>query len=166
MGTITRGTKAAGGTDFVDNTDALASEVNTDFNTVYAEFNGNIADVNVDASAGIDPTKIDDFSASASEAATATDPGISDSESLATDLSDELERIRYAIERLSLGVDAVRNNAGGATTTYWGDLPARGPNLIFNGQFHLFSSGTSSAPDGWTANGAVAIAGVPGGGTR
>jgi len=56
-GTITRGTKAAGGTDFSTGV-ISASEVNTDFNTIYNEFNGNIDTDNIDASAAIPLSKL------------------------------------------------------------------------------------------------------------
>lgn len=57
MGTITRGTKAGGGTGYNSGQTIDPAEVNTDLNTVYTEFNGNIANVNVLATAAIVPTK-------------------------------------------------------------------------------------------------------------
>lgn len=60
MGTITRGTKSVGGTAFQAGSKAKAAEVNTDFDTVYSEFNGNIDNANVKASAGIDGSKLAD----------------------------------------------------------------------------------------------------------
>lgn len=157
MGTITRGTKAAGGTDFVDNTDALASEVNTDLNTMYSEFNGSIEDINVSGSANIDPSKIGDYASTDAEFAIATAPGDSGSVSLPTDLEEELARLRYAIERIGLGIDAERVNAGGSTTAYWGDEPITPTgNILFNGDFGSVDQQNSatSVPPGWTTTGA------------
>ena len=57
MATITRGAKAGGGTGFNAGQTIDPAEVNTDFNTVYTEFNGNIANVNVLATAAIALTK-------------------------------------------------------------------------------------------------------------
>lgn len=162
MGIIVRGTKAAGGTAFTASTSAKASEVNTDFDTAYSEINGNLDNDNIKSSAAIaisklatiNPEDIDDYSATAAEAATAVDPGVSDSEMLAADVSDELERLRYKLEEIALGINATRENASGTTTTYWGDLPARGGNLINNASFSVKLSATSTdAPDGWTKEG-------------
>lgn len=58
MATITRGAKAGGGTGFNAGQTIDPAEVNTDFNTVYTEFNGNIANVNVLATAAIALTKV------------------------------------------------------------------------------------------------------------
>lgn len=60
MGTIVRGTKSATGTTaFGASTRAKASEVNTDFDTIYAEVNGNLDNDNIDASAAISASKLD-----------------------------------------------------------------------------------------------------------
>ena len=58
MGTITRGTKAGGGTGFNSGQTIDPAEVNTDFNTVYTEFNGIIQNVNISATAAIALTKV------------------------------------------------------------------------------------------------------------
>lgn len=108
---------------------------------------GTLTNAAINASAAIALTKADDISGSASAAATATDPGVSNSESLATTLAGELERLRYAIERQALGIDAARFDATGTIeATYWGDLPVRGLHWLpgFNGVV------TSGLPSGWT----------------
>ena len=108
---------------------------------------GTIVNGDVNASADITLTKLADYSASATEVATATDPGVSNSESLATTLTGEIERLRYAIERQALGIDAARFDATGTIeSTYWGDLPARDLRWLpgFNGIV------TSGLPSGWT----------------
>mgnify|MGYP000847564817 FL=1 len=59
MGTITRGTKAGTGTtDFGTGTTILASEVNTDFNTIANVINGNLDNNNIAAGAGIVYSKL------------------------------------------------------------------------------------------------------------
>lgn len=52
MGTITKTYT------FVDNTTIEPTQVNTNFDTLYTEFNGNIENANIDASAAIAATKI------------------------------------------------------------------------------------------------------------
>jgi hypothetical protein len=44
--------------NFTSGTTIQSSQVNSDFDTIYNEFNGNIEDANIDASAGIAITKI------------------------------------------------------------------------------------------------------------
>lgn len=59
MGTVVRGTKTGTGTTaFGPSTVAKSSEVNTDFNTIYSEFNGNVDNDNIKAGAGIVDTKL------------------------------------------------------------------------------------------------------------
>lgn len=150
MASIARGTKgsAGGGTAFVDATVIVASEVNTDFDTVYNEFNGGIDNTNIDDSAAIEVTKLDGYSDSASERRTETSPGVTGSESDATTLAGELERLRYKIHELGLGNSTVRNTTASGDDTYWIDTPMTGPNLIRNGNFAVGLE--SSVPPGWT----------------
>lgn len=56
---------------------------------------------NIKIAAGIDPEKIDDYSTDAAEMQTTADPYPGAAESLATDLTGELARIRYLIKQLS-----------------------------------------------------------------
>lgn len=58
------------------------------------------------------PTTIDDYSSSTSQMQTTTDPGEAGSESLATTLAGELERIRFAIAEVK-------------GTTHWYETPSR-----------------------------------------
>lgn len=46
-------------TTFVDNTIPTAAQFNGDFNTIYSEFNGNITNANISASAAIAASKLD-----------------------------------------------------------------------------------------------------------
>jgi hypothetical protein len=58
MGLITRGLKASGGTPFVSGFDIDPTEMNTDLDTAYSEFNGNVDNANIKASAAIVGSKI------------------------------------------------------------------------------------------------------------
>ena len=153
-----RGTKssAGGGTAFVASTDILASEVNTDFDNIYNEMD-NIDDDNVAASADIALTKLADTSGTDTAHATATTPGDSSSHTLPTTAEGEVQQLRYAVKRAVVGTNAKRLD--GTTTTddcFWGDRPARGPNLIRNGNFAIKTTAAGSAPDGWS------LVGTPG----
>lgn len=119
----------------------LAADFATGAVTTTVILDGTILDADVDAAAALDPAKIDDFSNDATEMQTTTDPGDSGSESLATDLTDELERLRYVLQRLGPGLNA--------TSLYWYDEPIQGPNLLTNGSFEA-NPGADSAPLGWT----------------
>lgn len=108
---------------------------------------GTIVNADLNAAAAVALTKLDDISGTAADAATATDPGVSNSESLATTGAGELERLRYAVERQALGPDAGRFDASAILETcYWGDLPVRNLQRIpgINGVV------TSGLPAGWT----------------
>jgi hypothetical protein len=87
-----------------------ASDLNAEFNNVLTNFT---------------PAGMDDYSATASQMRTTTDPYPSSSESLATSLQGELERIRYLIAQIT-------------GKTYWYQDPTvtqlfnyRRPNLIY-----------------------------------
>jgi hypothetical protein len=159
MATIARGTKssAGGGTAFVANTDALASELNTDFDTAYSAINGNLDNDNIASGAAIETSKIDGYSDSATERTTETTPGVTGSVSDASTLAGELERLRYKIKELGLGSSVKRlDGTAGVDLISWIDTPARGPNLIRNGNFAVKTTSAGSAPDGW------ALVGTPG----
>lgn len=153
MAVIQRPTKSGGGRSYTSGQTILASEVNADFDDIYNEFGGNIANANISGSAAIALAKL----AATADRTTADDPGSSPSGSAASNVGDEVEQLRYAIERLALGIDAVRED-GGTSTTYWFDLPARGSNLVRNPLFVVQTGGAGTAPDGWAA----LAAGVPG----
>ncbi len=148
MALISRNTKSAGGTDFTPNTTAFADEVDADIDTIVTEVNGQLDDANIKASAAIDGSKIDDHSDNDATQVTTSDPGTSDSQNNATTLEGELQTLRYAIERLALGIDADRND-GAQKDANWLDIPYRPGNHIRNGSFEVYSGAANSAPDGW-----------------
>jgi hypothetical protein len=152
MATISRGAKAAGGTDFTANTDALAAEVNTDFNTIYNDYNGNITNANVATGASIDPTKFDDASNTQDAQATVLDPTTAFPAARPTNLQQELRQLRFAIRKIGVGNNTDITNALGPTNglARWFDDPVRpGTNLVRNGAFVFRNS--SDLPDGWSA---------------
>lgn len=58
MGTITRGAKVGGGTDFNTGQTASSTEMDVDLDTAYTEVNGNLENVNFDAAAAIVSSKV------------------------------------------------------------------------------------------------------------
>ncbi len=108
---------------------------------------GTLLNRSVNASAAIALTKLDDISATDDAHDDTTTPGDSAAHTLPTTASGELQQIRYAVERLGLGVAASRYDATGTREApFWGDLPARGMQRIpgINGTV------TSGLPVGWT----------------
>ena len=108
---------------------------------------GTLLNRSVNASAAIALTKLDDISATDDAHDDTTTPGTSMTHVLPTTLSGELQQLRYAVERLGLGVAASRYDATGTREApFWGDLPARGMQRIpgINGTV------TSGLPVGWT----------------
>lgn len=180
MGIINKSNKPSGGTDWQDGdivSDSGSENLNTDFNTIYNEFNGNIENANIKASAAIagtklaagaitdtqvsstaniDPGKIGDYSATGGEQNTVSSPGDSDSNTLATDLEEELEQIRWAIRRTSLGdnakiTDGSSSGLGSDGNAAWFDGAVIGTSVIRNGSF-LDGEADSTAPTppyGW-----------------
>lgn len=155
MGVIQRGAKASGGTEFATGTAIRSDEVNTDFNTVYSEINGNLTDANISNSAGVNPLKVDDVSASATAMAVTSNPGTPDAENLPVNLGTEVLQLRYAIGRIAQGNTGsnVKRYDGSEKNVPWFDRVARGPNLIRNSSFEAQSGGAGTAPDGWTLAG-------------
>jgi len=183
MGIISRSNKPSGGTnwqdsDIVAGSGSGSSDINTDVNTAYNEFNGGIENVNIkatagivgtklasgtltdtqiNASAGIDPTKINDRSANDAQQVTLSDPGDSDSNTLATNLAEEIEQLRHEIKKLSVGVsakitDGLSSGLGANGKAAWFDGGVIGPSVIRNGSFldaEAESTGPT-APYGWS----------------
>ena len=74
----------------------------------YADLNAEIDNI----LNNLTPSGVDDYSTNATQMRLQTSPGSSGSESLATSLAGEIERLRYVIQRLM-----------GTGTTYWYDAP-------------------------------------------
>ena len=171
MGTVTRGTKAAGGTAFVDDTTAEAAEVNTDFDTLYTLVNGNIDSDNISASANIpnsalveiDGTKVSDHSDNAATAATTSTMGDSSTlgANLPTDLEEEIEGLRFNSARAKgwNGTIQYMDGAGSMQDVEWVEEPMMGPNLLVNSGFEDDSLTSGDVPPGWTEVGTLAASG-------
>ena len=176
MATVSRGVKSAGGTDFTDGTAAKASEVNTDFNTLYTLVNGGIDYNNISDSAaipnaalvGIDCAKVTDHADTNSVFLTTTDAGDSGTPSLPSTLEGELERLRYRIKANNGAFTNLKflNASDNVVSAGWTEPPIRGRNLLPNPGFEVHSAGTPNAPDGWSLVGdpstiALAAAATP-----
>lgn len=73
MSFATRANKSgSGGPDYAKNTTILSDEVNTDFNTIYGFFNGQITDINVEADAAIQGSKLANGSVTTTQIASNT----------------------------------------------------------------------------------------------
>lgn len=153
MALIARGTKQNGTTSWADGDVLYADELNLDIDTAYTELNGNLDDDNIDGSAAINASKIDDHSDTVAMMRTETNPGVSGSESVATTLEGELQRLRYILHARGLGTLAAHYNGTTLAGTYWGDQSVRGPNLCRNGSFEVKSTAAGAAPDGWATVG-------------
>ena len=60
----------------------------------------NLNNANITAGAGIDPEKSDDTSITTTEQDATLDPYVGDSQTLATDLEDEIQQLRFVIQEL------------------------------------------------------------------
>ena len=167
-GTVTRGTKAGGGTDFQDGQTIEASEVNTDFNTLYNLVNGNIDGDNVsgipwsDITGTKNPEDIDDTSNSATERDATLAPGTADpfrdNGTLATDLEDEVQQLRHQMLRSTIGLSPKFYDGSSAGEASWIESGALGPNMIRSGMFEVYTGdpNTPDPPDGWSKVGSPA----------
>jgi hypothetical protein len=152
MGTVTRATKASGGTNFAPNTTILSDEANDDLNTLYADYNGSIANVNISGSADIAQSKIADHGTQATQ----TTPGTPGAESAPTTIAGDIERLRYALAQVKFGN---ASDQGGALEWFERsvNLMSMPYNLLPNGSFELFTgAGGATAPNGWAVTGTPA----------
>jgi hypothetical protein len=163
-GTISRSTKRDGGTEWVTGEVLTAARLNGDINAVVNEFNGQIESVNIlddtltnadiNSAAGIDLSKLDDWSTDDAQQILTTDPGTSDSLTNATTMQIELTQLRLMLQELRVGVPdtgAVASSGGTAAFVSWADGPIRGGNLIYNGGFDSIETLAIGADgDGWT----------------
>ena len=160
MGTIARGTKAAGGTAFVDGTGAEAGEVNTDFDTLYNEINGNLDEDNLAPATQIpnsmlvtiEPEIVNDSSVNEAALAATLDAGDSSSVTLPTDLREELQALRYRVRanrHMTTNLQYMLD-AGTLTSAYWTEPAPNGPNLAPNPGLEAHSGTSTDAPTGWS----------------
>ena len=157
-----------GGTEYQEGNSLPAAELQGDFDAIATVVNGDLDEDNLSGGtqipnsklAEIAPTKVGDYWSSAAEAAAVTSPGDSATitSSPATDLTEELERLRYRIEALGghRSGTTYRASTGSDVGTAWVEPPIRGANLIANSGFEVFTGATGDAPDGWTESGTIA----------
>src|ERR1051326_1804 len=84
------------------------------------------------------PQMTDDYSSNVSQMQTATDPGEVGSESLATSLAGEIERLRFAVQDIKTSL--------GLTSAQWYSTPTGG-GVVPTGVMSEYVG--SSAPTGW-----------------
>lgn len=157
-----------GGSTYVEGNSLPAVELQADLDEIANVVNGNLDEDNLSGGtqipnsklAQIADTKVDDYSADATEAAATSTPGDSATlgSNLATDLSEEIEHLRYRIHANAGYKTATvyRNSSGTNVTARWVEPPIRGRNLIYNSGFEVFSGSSGDAPDGWTEAGTLA----------
>ena len=154
-----------------------ATKLNADVNPIYNEFNGNIDNANISASAAIvgtklaaatltdtqvsatadiQPTKVGDASAADSDHNTTADPGDSSSNNLPTTLEGEIQQLRYAMLQSTLGVSAKITDGSSSGlaadgVAAWFDGNVVGPSVMPNGSFlDDVSVKTATNPEKWT----------------
>lgn len=142
MSTIARGAKAAGGLNFTPGTTILSYEVDTDFNTIYNDYNGGILNININGSANIDPTKVDNLASQT----TTTDPYPGAVATPATNLPQEIQQLRYLIAQITGQANWYVDPASNISA-----LP-NSQNLLRNAGFESYV-GATSIPVGWTDSG-------------
>jgi len=164
MGTIARGEKSTGGTDLATSGTVLAAELNTDFNTIVTEINGNLTAANISSSAAIpndslleiDSAKVSDHADSDANYQATTAPGDSGSLSKPTSLEGDIERLRFQLAAGKLTNTNLQYRDFEGTmqaASSWIEPPITGRNLLPNAGFEVQSGASNSAPDGWTLTG-------------
>lgn len=144
-----RSTKTSSGqTAMIDGVPIPAADYELDQSAIATSF-GNCA-----PSSGIEWTALDGYSDSATEQKSSADPGSGSSLSAASTGDEELQRLRYAVERLALGISgtthAVRYDGSSNVNLAWLDFPHRYGNLLANPLFAIKTTGATAAPDGWS----------------
>ena len=174
MPLINRGPKSQGGDQFADGSPALASEVNFDFNELFALVSGNLDEENIGSidwsviSGDKEASDIEGISYDQDEQETDSSPGTQGaddggSETLAQSLADELKQLRYAVKRQATGISAVRENGNAdPEPVSWIESPFRGSNLVANPRFEHFSD--TATPYDWVEvlTPTVLVTGAPG----
>lgn len=148
-GTITRPSKTFGGTSFINGVVPQASDFNGDTDTIYAEFNGSISNINVSATAAIAASKLnpDGFTANIRQA--------SASPCLILDESDQAADTRrwYACSATSVFNLSTYTDAGVLQNDWFTIVRATGATTLGG------SSGTNTINGATTFNQAVTFNG-------
>ena len=174
--TITRQYKTPhGGTAWKDGIVLSASELNSDFDTIYNDYNGNITNANVAAAAAIEYSKLNltslvvsgditdativnvDINGSAGiDPEKIDDESVSDAEQQGTTTpgitgsQTNATTLQAEIQMLRYAIQRLAH--GNDSTLFWFDPPTvHCGNLLYNGSFELHNAGATTEPDGWTA---------------
>ncbi len=113
MGTVAKPNKPSGGADWVAGDTITASVLNATDDTIYGAVNGNLDNANVNASANILPTKIDDASSTLALMKTTSDPS---GPTLPVTNQEEIRSIRFQLAAII--------NAFGSAVDFWYETPA------------------------------------------
>ena len=168
----TKTVAGGGSTEYQEGNSLPAAELQADFDAIANVVNGNLDEDNLSGGtqipnsklAEIDGTKVADHWDSAANARAVTSPGdtATITSSPATNLEEELERIRYRIEALQgyRSGSILWDSGGSPINASWVEPPIRGENLLENSGFEVFSGSSGDAPDGWTESGTIATSAI------
>lgn len=138
-----------------------AARQNSNEAAIYNEFNGNIDNVNIKSAAGIDIEKLDDHSATNTEARAYTSPGTSGTPTKATTALAELQQLRFQLKASMVGANVkLMDNTNALIDAGWQEIPIRSQNLLSNASFDIYTGtdgAAGDAPDGWTLVGAPSV---------
>jgi hypothetical protein len=157
---VSRSTKLYGGTAY-RNGEVLdaPNELEPDIAALAAKFDANIVDADVSAGAGIEPTKVSDFSSSTEYLQTGFPPDSYNQPPVsAPDLTAELKFLRYCVKRLTVGQGGYFNEGAANDPLNWGEPAPVSSNLLRNSSFELLDG--SSVPISWSTVGTATFASV------
>lgn len=152
-----RTTKANGTTEWASADLVLSAEFNDEWNSFLNDYNGNIADANISATADIDPGKIGDYAASNAEFLTTFTLGDSYASAKPATLEEELGALRYQGKYAQFGQNLKSYNGTTTETLGWFEPRLAGGNLLFNHAFESQATGVVTSVDGWTLAGAPTL---------
>lgn len=173
MSTYSRPAKTVsggGGSSNLEGNTLPAAELNADFDGIVTHINGQLDETNLRGATQIPSsmletlsgTDIDDHASTTAEFLGSTNPGDSFSVTLPTDLTEEIESLRYRAKHdKRYGTNLKAWNSSGSTVNLgWTEPPIVGPNLILNGGLDSGSLTSGDAPDGWTEVGTIATSAI------
>lgn len=173
MSTYSRPAKTVsggGGSSNLEGNTLPAAELNADFDGIVTHINGQLDETNLRGATQIPSsmletlsgTDIDDHASTTTEFLGSTNPGDSFSVTLPTDLTEEIESLRYRAKHdKRYGTNLKAWNSSGSTVNLgWTEPPIVGPNLILNGGLDSGSLTSGDAPDGWTEVGTIATSAI------
>ena len=159
MATYTKTIKGNGTTDWADGDAITHTEFNAEFDGLITDYNGNIDQNNISASAqilnsslvDIDAAKVTDHADNDATFLTVKSPGDTGTTIKPTDLEEELEALRYRIGANKGNFSGLqyRNTGGSMVVAGWTEPPITGRNMFPNSGFEVQIGLANAAPDGW-----------------